>query len=105
MVLSKLWGFPILKLHPLVVGLAVLPFQNLSGGKDVDVLADGLADEVIRMLTRMKGVRIVARTSSFQFRDGKTDLKTIGKKLNVPAALTGGVRKDCRSDYDHGPAN
>src|SRR6185436_6407436 len=55
--------------------------------------ADGLADELLSVLARIRGLRVTARTSAFQFRGKNEDLAVIGQKLNVATILEGSVRK------------
>jgi TolB-like protein len=78
----------------LVVGtaIAVLPFTDMSPGHDQDYLCEGLAEELIDALTHVDGLRVAARTSSFQFR-GEHDLREVGRKLSVGSLLEGSVRK------------
>jgi serine/threonine protein kinase/Tfp pilus assembly protein PilF len=73
--------------------IAVLPFINLSGEKEQEYFCDGMAEEIINALTHIEGLRVVARTSAFSFRDKETDIREIGKKLNVETLLEGSVRK------------
>jgi TolB-like protein len=73
--------------------VAVLPFANLSGDKDNEYFSDGLADEVITRLTRIPGLRVTARTSSFAFRDEFRDVREIGTELGVTAILEGSVQR------------
>jgi non-specific serine/threonine protein kinase len=73
--------------------LAVLPFANLSADKENEYFSDGLAEEIINALTRLPGLRVIARTSSFSFRGKEVDVREIGAKLNVENILEGSVRK------------
>jgi TolB-like protein len=73
--------------------IAVLPFVDMSPGRDQDYLCDGLADEVISALTRVEGLRVAARTASFQFRGAGADVRCIGRRLGVGTLLEGSVRK------------
>jgi TolB-like protein/DNA-binding winged helix-turn-helix (wHTH) protein len=72
--------------------LAVLPFQDLSEKKDQDYLADGLADELIDVLSRLPAMTVIGRVSSFQFKGRNDDLVTIGHKLGAAYILSGSVR-------------
>jgi eukaryotic-like serine/threonine-protein kinase len=76
-----------------LASIAVLPFVNRSSSVDDEYFSDGLADELLSVLSKIKGLRVIARTSSFQFRGLKTDIATIGRKLNVATLLDGSVRK------------
>ena len=73
--------------------LAVLPFANLSADKENEYFSDGLAEEIINALTRLPGLRVIARTSSFSFRGREVDVREIGATLNVEHILEGSVRK------------
>jgi serine/threonine protein kinase/tetratricopeptide (TPR) repeat protein len=73
--------------------IAVLPFDDLSPGKDQGYLCDGLAESLINALTKIKDLRVPATTSSFSFRDKQRDIKEIGEKLNVETVLRGSVQK------------
>jgi len=72
--------------------IAVLPFADMSPERDQDYLCEGLAEELIDALTHIDGLRVAARTSSFQFR-GTHDLRDVGRKLGVGSLLEGSVRK------------
>ena len=58
-----------------------------------EYFSDGLADELLNVLAKIRGLRVAARTSSFQFKGKKDDIATIGQKLNVATMLEGSVRK------------
>ena len=79
--------------------IAVLPFADMSAQKDQEYFSDGLAEELLNSLAKIQGLRVVARTSSFQFKGKTEDLRTVGEKLNVSTILEGSVRKqgDTRS--------
>jgi adenylate cyclase len=72
--------------------IAVLPFADMSPDRDQDYLCEGLAEELIDALTHVEGLRVAARTSSFQFR-GQHDLRDVARKLAVGSLLEGSVRK------------
>jgi len=74
--------------------IAVLPFVDFSPDGDQAYLAEGIADELIDRFTRIQGLRVIARTSSFSFRDENVDIPEIAKKLGVSFVLEGSVRKD-----------
>jgi len=73
--------------------LAVLPFANLGGDKENEYFGDGLAEDIIDALTRVPGLRVMARTSAFAFRGKEQDVREIGARLNVEHILEGSVRK------------
>ena len=74
--------------------IAVLPFVNLSAGKDQEYFSDGLAEELIADLTKVPGLKVVARSSAFQFKGKNEDLRSVGHKLGVSNVLEGSVRKE-----------
>jgi serine/threonine-protein kinase len=73
--------------------IAVLPFTNLSADPEQEYFCDGMAEEIINALTHVEGLRVVARTSCFAFKDRHEDIRQIGRKLNVDNVLEGSVRK------------
>jgi serine/threonine-protein kinase len=73
--------------------IAVLPFTNLSADPEQEYFCDGMAEEIISALTHIDGLRVVARTSAFAFKDKHEDIRDIGRKLNVETLLEGSVRK------------
>jgi TolB-like protein/tetratricopeptide (TPR) repeat protein len=72
--------------------IAVLPFVDMSPGKNLEYFCDGIAEEIINILTRVSGVRVAARGSAFQFKDKTSDVRHIGSMLNVATVLEGSVR-------------
>jgi serine/threonine protein kinase/Tfp pilus assembly protein PilF len=73
--------------------IAVLPFANLSADKENEYFSDGLAEEIINVLTRVPELKVIARTSAFAFRGKDQDLRTIGQRLGVGTILEGSVRR------------
>ena len=73
--------------------IAVLPFTDMSEGKDQQYLGDGMAEEIVDLLIEIPGLVVIGRTSSFQFKGKSEDLRTIGTKLNAAYVLEGSVRK------------
>jgi serine/threonine protein kinase len=73
--------------------IAVLPFVNMSADPENEYFSDGLAEDLINALTKIKEIHVVARTSSFAFKGEKVDVREIGQKLNVDNLLEGSVRK------------
>jgi TolB-like protein/Tfp pilus assembly protein PilF len=90
---------PVEPLTPPVAGavaqnsIAVLPFLDMSEKKDQGYFSDGLAEELIDQLAKIPGLHVIARTSSFSFKDKSEDIPTIAKQLNVANILEGSVRK------------
>jgi TolB-like protein/Tfp pilus assembly protein PilF len=76
-----------------ISAIAVLPFADMSPGRDQDYLCEGLAEELINALTHVDGLRVVSRTASFQFRSTGADIREIGRQLSVGTLLEGSVRK------------
>ena len=73
--------------------IAVLPFENMSGDPDQEYFSDGISEELLNVLSKLPGLRVVARTSSFQFKDENRDIIDIGQQLNAAFVLEGSVRK------------
>ena len=73
--------------------IAVLPFANLSADPDQEYFCDGMAEELISALARVKGLSVAARTSAFQFKGRSLDVSEIGERLKVQTILEGSVRK------------
>jgi TolB-like protein/Tfp pilus assembly protein PilF len=73
--------------------IAVLPFADMSPARDQDHLCEGIAEELINGLTHIEGLRVAARSSSFQFRGSAVDIRAVGARLGVSAVLEGSVRK------------
>jgi serine/threonine-protein kinase len=73
--------------------IAVLPFANLSGDQEQEYFSEGLAEEILNLLSKIPGLKVIARTSSFAFRPKQTDLRTIAERLNVDTLLEGSVRR------------
>jgi adenylate cyclase len=74
--------------------IAVLPFDDLSSDKSLGYLGDGVADDIITMLSRFPDLSVVARNSSFVYKGKPVDIRQVGRDLNVDYALEGSVRKD-----------
>jgi len=74
--------------------IAVLPFTDMSEKHDQEYFADGIAEEVLDRLAKVPGLKVVGRTSSFQFNGKSADLASVGTALGVAYLLEGSVRKD-----------
>jgi TolB-like protein/Flp pilus assembly protein TadD len=72
--------------------IAVMPFVDLSQGKNEEYFADGLAEEVLNRLAEIPQLRVAGRTSSFSFKGKDEDLRSVGRKLDVSSILEGSVR-------------
>jgi serine/threonine-protein kinase len=73
--------------------IAVLPFVDMSAQRDQEYFCDGMAEELIDALTKLKDLRVVSRTSAFRFKGGGHDIRHIGQQLDVSHILEGSVRK------------
>lgn len=73
--------------------IAVMPFANVGGNPENEFLSDGLTDEIISALIRLRTIRVAARTSSYAMRDEGGDIGTIGARLKVASVLEGSVRR------------
>ena len=73
--------------------IAVLPFVNMSRDDENEYFADGLSEELLNVLAKIRGLRVASRTSAFSFKGKDVDIPTIAQKLNVAAVLEGSVRK------------
>lgn len=73
--------------------IVVLPFDNISPDKDSDYFADGLTEELIANLSKLKNIRLVPRTTSMRYKGTSKDIKTIGRELGTRYILAGSVRK------------
>jgi TolB-like protein/DNA-binding winged helix-turn-helix (wHTH) protein/thioredoxin-like negative regulator of GroEL len=73
--------------------IAVLPFVDMSAEQDQVHFAEGLSEEILNLLARADELRVIARTSSFSFKDQNADIRTIARRLSVSHVLEGSVRK------------
>ena len=74
--------------------IAVLPFTNISGKADEDYFSDGMTEELLNVLAKVPQLKVVARTSVFQFKEKGGDVREIGRKLGVTNIVEGSVRRD-----------
>jgi adenylate cyclase len=73
--------------------IAVLPFANMSGDPDQEYFADGMVEEIITALSRIRWLFVIARNSSFTYKGQSVDVKQVGRELGVRYVLEGSVRK------------
>jgi TolB-like protein/Flp pilus assembly protein TadD len=73
--------------------IAVLPFTDMSEKKDQEYFADGMAEEILDLLAKIPGLKVIGRTSSFQFKGKSDDLRAIGQRLGANYVVEGSVRK------------
>jgi TolB-like protein len=81
---------PVLKESKSIV---VLPFKNVSPEKDNEYFADGLTEEIIHILSRVRALKVISSTSAMTFKDSDKDVRDIARELNVEYVLEGSVRK------------
>jgi TolB-like protein len=72
--------------------IAVLPFANMSTSNENEFFSDGITEEIINALTRIPGLKVTSRTSSFHFKNKNLPIAQIGQQLNVALLLEGSVR-------------
>jgi TolB-like protein len=73
--------------------IAVLPFANMSGDPEQDYFADGMVEDIITALSRFRHLFVIARNSSFTYKNRAVDIKKVGRDLGVRYVLEGSVRK------------
>lgn len=78
---------------PKTPSIAVLPFANMSNDPEQSYFCDGIAEDIINDLTRIEGLRVAARTTSFAHRAASVDIREIGNQIGVDSVLEGSVRK------------
>jgi TolB-like protein/Flp pilus assembly protein TadD len=78
---------------PDIPSIAVLPFMNLSGDPEQEYFADGVVDDIIAALSRIRWLFVVARNSSFTYKGRAVDVKQVGRELGVRYVLEGSVRE------------
>ena len=79
--------------EPVIPSIAVLPFEDYSENADQDHFSRGIAEEILNLLAKTRGLRVAARTSSFAFAGSEIDIREIGNKLDVNTVLEGSIRK------------
>jgi TolB-like protein/tetratricopeptide (TPR) repeat protein len=76
--------------------VAVMPFTNIGGDKDLEYFSDGLAEELLNVLSKIKGLRVAARASSFSFKKNPGTVTEIGRSLHVASVVEGSIRMSGR---------
>ncbi len=76
-----------------VPAIAVLPFTNLSGDKQQDYFSDGVTEDILTELSRAQDLRVLARNTTFQYKDRPVDVAELGRELGVAYVLEGSVRR------------
>jgi adenylate cyclase len=80
-------------MEPDPASVAVLPFVNMSPDPEQDYFCDGISEEIINSLTHVAGLKVIARTSAFQFKGMSIDIREVGRRLNADVIIEGSVRK------------
>jgi serine/threonine protein kinase/Flp pilus assembly protein TadD len=73
--------------------IAVLPFADMSSARDQEYFADGITEEIINALTKIRALRVAARSSAFAFKGKSVDIRRIGEQLGTATVLEGSIRK------------
>src|SRR4029077_4463629 len=73
--------------------VAVLPFVNMSSDPEQDYFCDGITEEIINLLTHIEGLKVIARSSAFQFKGMSVDIREVGRRLDADVIIEGSVRK------------
>ncbi|MEO6364891.1 MAG: tetratricopeptide repeat protein [Luteimonas sp.] len=73
--------------------IAVLPFVDMSQGKDQEYFSDGISEELLNLLAKIPALRVISRSSAFSYKGKEVDIPTVAKELNVAHILEGSVRK------------
>jgi len=76
-----------------IISIAVLPFSNLSSDPEQEFFSDGMTEEITAALAKVVDLRVVARTSAFQFKDANKDMRIVGQALGATHLIEGSVRK------------
>src|SRR5206468_384778 len=85
-------GSPALSLHD-KPSIAVLPFENMSGDPEQEYFVDGMVEEIITALSRIRWLFVIARNSTFSYKGRPVDVTQVGRELGVRYVLEGAVRK------------
>ena len=91
----RLEGMPVRSspAFPDTPSIAVLPFTNMSGDPEQEYFADGITDDIITDLSKIAGLLVIARNSSFAYKGRSIDIRTIGRELGVRSVLEGSIRR------------
>jgi adenylate cyclase len=73
--------------------IAVLPFTNMSGDPEQEYFSDGISDDIITDLSKIAGLTVIARNSSFTYKGRSVDIRTVGRELGVQSVLEGSIRR------------
>jgi adenylate cyclase len=75
------------------VAIAILPFTNMSGDPEQEYFSDGISEDIITDLSKIAGLMVIARNSSFTYKGRSVDVRTIGRELGVQSVLEGSIRR------------
>lgn len=75
------------------VSVAVLPFDNMSGDPEQEYFSDGISEDIITDLSKVAGLLVIARNSSFTYKRRNVDIRTVGRELGVTSVLEGSIRR------------
>jgi adenylate cyclase len=81
------------RIQPRCASVAVLPFVNMSPEPEQDYFCDGISEEIVNALTHVAELKVIARTSTFQFKGAKVDIREVGRRLGADVVIEGSVRK------------
>jgi adenylate cyclase len=73
--------------------IAVLPFTNMSGDREQEYFSDGISEDIITDLSKVAGLTVIARNSSFTYKGRSVDVRTVGRELNARSVLEGSIRR------------
>ena len=90
---GNIFGYNIGKISDNRQSIAVLPFDNMSEGEDDDYFSDGITEDIITYLSKVRGLKVISRTSVMQYKDTKLNIRDIAKDLGVANILEGSVRR------------
>jgi hypothetical protein len=79
--------------EPLELSIAVLPFDNMSADPEQGYFSDGISEEILNLLAQIEGLKVIARHSSFSFKDKDVDIATMAEQMDVRHILEGSVRR------------
>jgi len=90
---GTVFGYKLGKITDNRQSIAVLPFDNMSEGENDDYFSDGITEDIISYLSKVKGLKVISRTSVMQYKDSKMNIRDIAKELGVANILEGSVRR------------
>ena len=79
--------------HTTSASVAILPFVNMSGDPEQEYFSDGISEDIITDLSKIAGLRVIARNSSFTYKGRSVDVRTVGQELGVQSILEGSIRR------------